>query len=371
MNRTAWIVLSSFLCLACGSKEDAPSEAQAIQADARGVTLAPDAPQWKYVEVQAATEGQPLPPLPAPGRVEIDEKRTSNVGTPLAGRIEEVEVRAGDRVKQGDRLFSVRSAAWSDLDREFESARAGVDVKKRIVERLHDLLALKAIAEKESLAAEAELHEAELTLRAAEAKRRSFSVARGGDNLFWVSAPRTGTIVELDAYSSQEVTPDRDKPLLRISDLDEVLVLADVPENDVSEFKVGISANIKTQVGGVEREGVIEHISEVMDVRRRTVEVRVRVINHDRVLRPNAFVEAVPAIDPTARAIRVPASATVSDGARTVVFVVTNPGRLEPRPVIPGRRRDGEVEIRSGLDAGTRFVAKGALLLLNQVTLNK
>ena len=67
-------------------------------------------------------------------------------------------------------------------------------MKKRIVERLHDLLALKAIAEKESLAAEAE-EEAQLTLRAAEAKRRSFSVARGGDNLFWVSAPRTGTIV--------------------------------------------------------------------------------------------------------------------------------------------------------------------------------
>lgn len=369
MNRI--VLVSSLLWLSCGSKEDAPAEAQALQADARGVTLAPDAPQWKYVEVMAATEGQPLPPLPAPGRVDIDEKRTSNVGTPLSGRIEEVEVRPGDHVNKGDKLFSVRSAAWSDLDREFESARAAVEVKKRIVERLHDLLALKAIAEKESLAAEAELHEAELTMRAAEAKRRSFSVARGGDNLFWVSAPRSGTIVELDAYSSQEVTPDRDKPLLRISDLDEVLVLADVPENDVSELKVGRSAKVKTQVGGVEREGVIEHISEVMDARRRTVEVRLRSLNRDRALRPNAFVEVTPSVDPATRAIRVPASATVSDGERTVVFVVTTPGRLEPRPVIPGRRRNGEVEIRSGLDAGTRFVARGALLLLNQVTLNK
>ena len=167
------------------------------------------------------------------------------------------------------------------------------------------------------------------------------------------------------------MTPDCDKPLLRISDSDEVLVLADVPENDVNELKEGAGARVKTQVGGVERDAVIEHISEVMDPRRRTVEVRLRALNHDRALRPNAFVEVTPAVDEKVTRVRVPASATVSDGARTVVFVVTTPGRLEPRPVIPGRRRNGEVEIRSGLEAGTRFVAKGALLLLNQVTLNK
>ena len=105
-------------------EEDGAEPAQAIQADARGVTLAADAPQWKYVEVMAAKEGLPLPPLPAPGRVDIDEKRTSNVGTPLSGRIEEVEVRAGDHVKAGDRLFSVRSAAWSDSSIASSSRRA-------------------------------------------------------------------------------------------------------------------------------------------------------------------------------------------------------------------------------------------------------
>ena len=370
MNRTALIVLS-LVCTACGGKETPAEATPALKSDARGVTLTADAPQWKYVEVAVAQEMAPLAPLPAPGHVDIDEKRTSNVGTPLAGRIEEVEVRLGDHVMKGTRLFSVRSGAWSDLDRELESSKAAVEVKKHIVERLHDLFALKAVAEKDSIAAEADLKEAELTLRAAEAKRRSFSVASGGDNLFWVNAPRSGTIVDLDAYSSQEVTPDRDKPLMRISDLDEVLVLADVPENDVVEMKIGAPARIKTQVSGVERDAVIDHISEVMDPRRRTVEVRLRVINKDRALRPNSFVEVTPSVDQGVARVRVPASATVSEGANTVVFVVTKPGRLEPRTVITGRRRNGEVEIRSGLAPGTRYVARGALLLLNQVTLSK
>ena len=34
-----------------------------------------------------------------------------------------------------------------------------------------------------------------------------------------------------------------------------------------------------------------------------------------------------------------------------------------------GRRRDGETEVRGGLEAGVRFVSRGALLLLNQVDL--
>jgi membrane fusion protein, heavy metal efflux system len=37
--------------------------------------------------------------------------------------------------------------------------------------------------------------------------------------------------------------------------------------------------------------------------------------------------------------------------------------------VIPGRERNGETEILKGIAAGQRYVAKGALLLLNQIDL--
>ena len=126
---------------------------------------------------------------------------------------------------------------------------------------------------------------------------------------------------------------------------------------------------IRTQVGGLERKGSVDHISEVVDAHRRTVEVRVRSENKDRLLRPNAFVEVVPNPIGSVKRIRIPDSAVVSEGTKSVVFVARGPGRLEPVEVVTGRRRDGEVEIRSGLAVGTRFVSKGALLLLNQVDL--
>lgn len=365
MNR---LLLCAVAAAACSKPEEVKTT-PTIVTDAKGVSLTPDAPQWKYVELSVAQESTPLTPLPSPGHVDFDEKRTANVGSPLSGRVESLQVRLGDTVKKGDRLFSVRSGAFADLDREVETSKAEVNVKERLLARVKDLYQLKAAAEKEVLSAEAELKEAELAHKAAEAKKGSLQVDTAGDNLFWVRAPRAGTVVDLDVYASQEVTPDRDKALMRISDLDEVLVMADMPESDVGDMQVGAPVKVRTQVGGIEREGKVDHVSEVIDVRRRTVEVRVRIDNSDRRLRPNAFVEVLPLAEPGAKGLKVPDTAVVTDGNRSLVFVAKAAGRLEPVQVVPGRRRDGEVEIRAGLEPGARYVSRGALLLLNQVEL--
>ena len=117
------------------------------------------------------------------------------------------------------------------------------------------------------------------------------------------------------------------------------------------------------------RPGTIDRISEVVDPKRRTVELRIRAANADRVLRPNAFVDVEIQSDPSQKRIRVPAEAVVTDGQSSVVFISRGEGQLERVTVTPGRQRSGEVELRSGLDPGSRYVSKGAILLLNQLTL--
>jgi cobalt-zinc-cadmium efflux system membrane fusion protein len=283
--------------------------------------------------------------------------------------VERVLVRVGDPVKEGDRLFNVRSAAWADLEREMASARATVEVKRRIAARTRELVDIRAAPEKDALAAEADLHEAELSARASAAKRASLRIAPEGDNLFWVVAPRAGTVVDMDVVASQEVQPSGDKPLLRISDLGEVLVMADVQESDAYDLKVGSEVTIHTRSGGVNRKGTVDRISDVVDPKRRTVEVRIRASNEDHALRPNAFVDVELQTDPNSQVVRVPAEAVVTDGQKSVVFVARGEGKLERVPVVPGRQRGNEIELRSGLEPGSRFVSKGAILLLNQLEL--
>ncbi|AFE08507.1 cation efflux system protein CzcB [Corallococcus coralloides DSM 2259] len=332
------------------------------------VHLPDDAPQWHYVQLAVATEGSALTPLPSPARVQFDEARTASVGAPLAGRVEEVRVRPGDRVKQGDDLFSVRSGAFAELVREQRGAEAELAEKRRNADRLKELVALRAAPEKELLAAQTELRQAELSLEAAKAKQGSLRVSSRGENLFWVTAPRSGTVVDLDLVASQEVTPDRDRPLVRLSDLDQVMVVADLQEADALDMSPGQDVTVTTR-DGIVRAGKVDRVSEVVDPVRRTVEVRVRVPNNDRRFRPNAFVEVTPTAPEGVKRVRVPDSAVVTDGARSVVFVARDSNRLERVAVTPGRRRDGEVELRGGLASGDRFVARGALLLENQIEL--
>ncbi len=334
-----------------------------------GVSIPAGAPEWRYVTLETAREEDALPPLPAPGRVAFDERRSSAVGSPLPGRLERVLVRTGDRVKEGARLFLVRSANWADLDRELQSAKQAVEIKKRTVARLRDLVAMKAVPEKDLMLAEAELRDSELTARTAIAKQQSLRVEAQGNGLFWLSAPRQGTVVELNVLPDQEVSPDRERPLLRISDLDEVLVLADLQEADAAELSPGEIVTVRSPDGRFEKTGKADYVSDVVDPVRRTVEVRVRAHNADRALRPNAFVEIVIRPDATHKHVVVPLDAVVTDGEKRVVFVERSPGHLTRQRVITGRQREGRVEITTGLRAGERFVARGALLLLNTIDL--
>ncbi len=367
LGLVAGVCISSALWLT--HREPASSHAPSpVRADATSVTMDGDAPQWRYVKLAVAEEGPPLAPLPAPGRVDLNERATSAVGSPLSGRVEEVVVRLGDRVTGGNRLFSIRSGAYAELEREVRQAEEALRTQQRLVERLRGLVELRAVPQKELLAAEAELRSQELSQRAARSKQASLRVTAQGDNLFWVSAPRAGTIVSHNVSVGEEVTPDRDTPLLRISDLKEVRVLADVREEDAAELQEGMAVQVRVRSGQT-LPGVLERVSELVDPVRRAVEVRVRVVNQGRLLRPNGFVEVLLPSRSTTTRVRVPSEAVVTSGDKSVVFVAKEAGRLERQSVVPGRQRDGWTELRAGLEPGMRYVSQGALLLQNAVEL--
>jgi membrane fusion protein, heavy metal efflux system len=82
-----------------------PAPASAVSVAGDAVTFDENAPQWSYLELAVAEEKPALSPPPAPGRVTFDEKRSAAAGSPLPGRIEQVQVRLGDQVKPGDRLL--------------------------------------------------------------------------------------------------------------------------------------------------------------------------------------------------------------------------------------------------------------------------
>ncbi len=348
-----------------------PAAAAAFTVAGDHVDVAAGTPTWSYLGLETAALGDALAPEPVPGRVASDEARSQPIVAPLAGHVESVAVRLGQRVAQGDHLIAVHSPALVDVYKELAQARAEEAAREKTVVRLRSLVALKAEPEKDLLAAEQELEQTRLARAAAELKVRSLDVGAAGANLYWLTAPRAGVVVERTVLAGQEVGPDRPEPLLVIADLAEVIVTADVPEDQVSMLAVGQAARIISAAASERSfDGRVEYVGEVVDPTRRMVDVRVRVPNGAHALRPNAFVQVEFATSGEPRVV-VPAEAVVSDDQQSFVFVqpADQPGRLERRPVTLGHQRAGKAEVVAGLAPGETYVAKGAILLLNAIDL--
>ena len=255
--------------------------------------------------------------------------------------------------------------------RELRASAAHAQTKRALAERMKLLVEARGASANYLLVAQNDLRDAELSARAADSRLKSLAIASEGDNLYWLLAPRPGVVIQIDSVPGQQVGPGKEKPVATIADLDEVLVLADVPQQDVSGLQLGDAVDIRSPGDGTDLgEGQIETLAQFVDPERQTVPIRILAKNPDGRLRPNSFVEArfYPAATAKATVLRVPTDAVVSDGLQSVVFVQTAPGRFRRTEVTVGRQRDGVTEIRGGLTAGERVVSRGALLLLNALS---
>lgn len=336
-----------------------------VEADAVKLRAA-STPAMRF-ETLAVEIGPPLSRPPVTARVATLEDRTAPSFAPLDGRVERVAIHIGDHVKEGDKLVLVRSGDLAGLQRDYQAAKLAIDTKHALLDRLERLVESRAVSQNELLVAQSELNEARLTAAAAGARLSSLTVRREGDTGYWVLATRSGTVVQLDATPGKQVGPDKDRPIATVAKLDEVLILADVPQKEASTLRPGMPVSIEVPGEGSPLAGAVEVISDVMDADRQTVPVRIRAPNGDSRLRPHAFVNAV--FGPAAKGdvMQLPAEAVVSDGSTSVVFVETAPGAFRRRPVTLGRQTKEKVEIAAGLEPGERVVVRGALLLLNAI----
>lgn len=357
------LILSTFGYLGRYEREQAPASF-AVEKDR--IKLTKGAMQPMHFDVAKAEHGPPLQRPPVTGRVITVESRTAPTFAPLDGRVEKAVVALGDQVERGQRLVLIRSGDLASMIKELKAQRLSVQTKRSIVDRLRVLVESRAASENDLTVAKHELEEAELSAKAADARLRSLAVSEEGDNLYWLLAARAGTVVQLEALPGLEVGPTKDRPVITIADLAEVLVEADVRQQDAVGIKPGSTASISLgDREGQTLQGKIDTVAQVVDPTRQTVPVRVRLDNQKRRVRPNSFVEVVFGNEGANDVLRVPSEAVVSDGTRSVVFVETEKGTFQRRVVVVGRQDHGMTEILENLAEGERVVTRGALLLLN------
>ena len=303
--------------------------------------------------------------LALPAVVEVNPAHLIKVAPPLAGRVTQLKVTLGERVKAGQPLFVIDSpdlaAAYSDYDR----ARALLALALKNRDRQRGLSKIGGAAEKDTQQAETDYVTAEVEEQRATARLKQIGIdpdAPDKSRTVTVVAPMDGSVTDLGVAPGQYWN-DSTQALMTVADLSSVWVTASVPEKDIALIANGQAVDVRLVAYPDEvKHGTVLFVSDVLDTDTRRTKVRIAFANADGKLRPGMFATATFRAETRTLAI-APTSALVLKDDATQVYVETAPWQFEPRTVDIAFQQGEQAFIANGLRAGDRIVVKGGVLL--------
>ena len=341
------------------------------------VELSPEAIKAARIEVQAVTAGVLSDGLSLPARVVLDPRKDAMVSAWIAGQVDSIAVRPGETVTRGQQLAQVQSPELGEAVAAFRTATARDDAADARMERLKRLEADGVSSRAQILEAEADHAEAEGDLEAAEERLRVLGIPLNVGNphdghhfpsRVPVRSPIAGKVLTADASVGERVEPGQ--TLFRVGNLDEVWLLLDVYERDLSRVRQGQTVRFSVEAWPEESfEGEVAQVGDWIEPEARTIEVRVMVANPEHKLKPNMFAtaELTTNREIPEQGIVLSLDAVVRLKGAEVVFVEEDPGHFEARPVVTGKRTATQVLVTSGVELGERVVTEGAFVLKSEL----
>ena len=354
---------------ASGCKTHTPPPAADDGGKADSIKIDPTSARMQFVKVEKLEEVEAAASVLLTGRVGFDEDHTQRVASPLDGRATSILVKPGDKVTVGQALIELSSPQVSQLQADAQKAGMDLTLAQRTVERQRKLRAEGAVSEKDLLQSESDLKKLQSDVGRAGAQLRALGVSATDPAVgVFLRARVAGTVVERNVLVGQEVRADASTPLITITNLASVWVLADVYEQDLGLVQEGAKVRVRVPAYPTEAfEGVVGHVGDVLDPNSRTVKARCVLPNPDSRLKPEMFARVELAELGGKKVIVVPSRAILNDAEHARVIVAGDDNVYRLRVVDVGPEIEGKVRIMSGVSAGDRVVTEGALFLRNEI----
>jgi RND family efflux transporter MFP subunit len=285
--------------------------------------------------------------LTLPAEATVEAVRQSTVAAQVAGRVVDLRVDAGQRVKQGDILMRIdaREAAGADV-----AAQAALAQARAAYERSKNLHAQKFISQ-------AALDQAETAWKAAQG---AAGISGAALSYAAVTAPISGVVAQRHVELGELAAPGR--PLVTVFDPRSLRVLATVPQSRIAEVRKSGRAWIEFSGAAaaanpdapIRIEASKFEILPVVDARSHSATVRLYLPENIENVLPGMFARAHFSVGQVRR-LTVPAAAVLRRGEVTAVYVLDSKGDARLRQVRLGEvAASGDVEILSGLTPGER-----------------
>ena len=286
----------------------------------------------------------------------IEAVQQSTLAAQIPGRVLELAVDAGDRVRKDQVLVRIdpaeAAAAVAAADAGVAHVQTALANARAEYARARSLVERKFLSQSALDAARTQFQAAEAQLRAAQAQRAQAATVQGHAT---VVSPLDGVVSARHIEAGEMAQPGRN--LLTVYDPARMRAVADLAPQRLADLGTdGIRARVELGDGGRLIEAVALTVLPAADARTHTVRVRVDLpADLDRVV-PGSFARVhfyAPGAPDLAAAgkVVIPVAAVLRRGELTAVYVAEGGGGFGLRQIRLGRMLAGgeAVEVLSGL----------------------
>jgi len=282
------------------------------------------------------------------GTVTMDENKSEAVSARIAGRIQQLFVRAtGQKIAAGQPLYAIYSEDLQEAEKEYLLAKTQ---QKELHNPDVDYQQLLS-------AAENKLQLWGLSLSQIKTLAAFGRVSATTTILSKVS----GTVAEIDVHEGDYVTEGM--PILKTQALHSLWVEAQLYANETADYKENEKVSVSfPDLDGQVITGKVEFINPELSDASKVDLIRINIPNPQGLIRPG--MQAYISLNNGGqRSLAVPVSAVLTDADGSKVWIKNTDGSFSPKMITLGIGNTAYVSVLSGLNPGEIVVTAGAYLL--------
>jgi RND family efflux transporter MFP subunit len=266
------------------------------------------------------------------------------------GVIERISVQEGDKVQEGQMLFTLDSDIISN---SLEEVKGQLELAQLLYQKRKKLW-------DQNIGSEIEFLQAKNSYESLDARARSLQAQF---ELSQVRAPFSGYVDEVAAKEGEMAAPGM--PVLRLIALDDVYLKGDVSERYLRQVQKGTPVEVYFESLDRRSNSQIDEVSRFIKAENRTFSVRMDLENKDGMLKPNLLAEVRIRDYAAEMAITLPSRVILqSPDGRDFVYLfeamANGRGKVRRQFIETGVSYEGRTEVLSGLESGLQVIDKGA-----------
>ena len=266
----------------------------------------------------------------------------------ISGYMDKIYVDKGDHVTSGQVIAVITNP---EITQVYNSAKADLENKKKILERDKALLTKKFISEEE----------ADLSATAVRQAEANFSSVSQQQDYQQLKAPFSGTVTARyadpgaliqNAINSQSSA----QPVVTVSDLSKLRIYVYVEQRDAAFLRLGYPVDISlTERPDVHIKATITRLTGELDLHTRMMTAEIDLDNRDNKIIPGSYVQVhISGPQTKVSQIQVPATALVFHKSKALIAVIDKDTVLHFKPIKVGENTGDKVTILEGLNEGER-----------------